>query len=813
MMINTIQENNQHKIKLRYRNSDDERKEETFECQPYFYLSINTKIGSSIVVKGRKINFKIEKTKLRNLDGVPLLKYYYENPYDRYNIIQEIHRTERTFQGDVDASRLWCIDNDYDIPEYNLRKWYFDIETQVGGEHHGKITVLSIYDNYTQKPTVMTWFPTGEPDNSILHQEWLEIYDNETDMLYAFIRLMQEQDPDMIIGWYLLGFDIPKVISRMCELNINPTLMSPYGEIKNVSRRRRNGEPVGWDLKVENYYNSGQPIKGRLTFCLMDRFERLWTDSQMGTLPSLKLDDCSKLVLENDGKVVSSKFQDNEFYERAWLEDTNTYLEYARIDVKLCVDIDEKLNVSENQLALQRLIGCPFENTYHNSQMAGVYFMKKAGWIPPTGLKGSKEKFEAAFVMDPDEEKTYGQHENVAIFDFKSLYPSMMASMNISWETKTTSGYPVWWETPKNLKPYDGKPNIHFSNEGEGVLPQAVKELMEMRDSYKKLRSQATTEEEYQKWDSAQMATKRVVNAFYGILAKDGYGWGDMDMAKSITASARRAMRMTAFYAQGLGYEVIYGHTDSVFIKVKDVDDALELREKLNDYISKKIFREPVELEFEKFASKFFLSKKKNRYCGWLSWKDGDFLSEDKFFVMGFEMKKSNETPVAKEFQENLLKKVSLFECKNEIVAYCNGWYKDIVQGEVDISRLIKRSRLIKPLSDYKMVAGGTAGILYYNQQNLGSKIVKGDSYYYYKMNNSDLDEKCYIWSGESKTAEYLAFRSVNQMKLSETYKPDWEFIAEAEIIKKSALVFESMGWPLTLYKKDVNQTSLEDWW
>jgi len=284
-------------------------------------------------------------------------------------------------------------------------------------------------------------------------------------------------------------------------------------------------------------------------------------------------------------------------------------------------------------------------------------------------------------------------------------------------------------------------------------------------------------------------------------------------MAKSITASARRAMRMTAFYAQGLGYEVIYGHTDSVFIKVTGVEDALELREKLNDYISKQVFREPVELEFEKFASKFFLSKKKNRYCGWLSWKDGDFLSEDKFFVMGFEMKKSNETPVAKEFQENLLKKVSLFESKNEIVNYCNEWYSNIVKGQVSIDKLVKRSRLRKPLAEYKMVAGGTAGILYYNQQGLGSTIAKGDSYYYYKMNNADLDEKCYLWNGESKSAEYLAFRSVNEMKLSDTYKPDWEFIAEAEIIKKSALVFESMGWSLKLYRKDINQKRLEDWW
>lgn len=179
---------------------------------------------------------------------------------------------------------------------------------------------------------------------------------------------------------------------------------------------------------------------------------------------------------------------------------------------------------------------------------------------------------------------------------------------------------------------------------------------------------------------------------------------------------------------------------------------------------------------------------------------------------MGFEMKKSNETPVAKEFQEKLLKKLSLFEDKDSIVKFCNSWYEDVVKGNISIERLIKRSRLRKPLSEYKMVAGGTAGILYYNQQDLGL-IAKGDSYYHYKMDNTNLDEKRYLWDGESKSAEYMAFRSINELSLTEKYTPDWKFIAEAEIIKKSALVFESMGWPLSLYRKDINQKRLEDWW
>ena len=70
----------------------------------------------------------------------------------------------------------------------------------------------------------------------------------------------------------------------------------------------------------------------------------------------------------------------------------------------------------------------------------------------------------------------------------------------VSWETKTQSGYPVWWDTPKNLNSYvGGKPDIHFSKDVEGVLPQSIKELMEMREYYKTLRADAKTEEEREK--------------------------------------------------------------------------------------------------------------------------------------------------------------------------------------------------------------------------------------------------------------------------------------------------------------------------
>ena len=819
-----IIDNLENSIYLRYRNEKNERIEKVVrDYAPYFYIRyldwakhFDTKPAHKFRVTNKwgksttyYLGFK-ESDDWRNLQNERLVRVNYGKASYRWNVMTGLENEGiEIFQGDVDIKRTYCVDRMNEIETYNLRKWHLDIETQVGGKYDKCVTVISLYDNYTDQHTVMTWFPQ---DVTFTDKDWLEVYADEREMLYALINKMQEQDPDMIIGWYVLGFDIPHIIKRMCALSINPNLMSPMNEIKRVSRTYNQAkEPVGWKLNVDKFYNSDQPIKGRLTFCLMDRFERLWTDSQLGTLSSLKLDDCAKLVLDGDGKVTSAKFDDVEFYERSWLEDTDVYLEYAYVDVELTKRIDEKMNISENSLALQELMVCPFECTYHNSQMGGIYFMRNAWWIPPTGKKGTKEKYEAAFVINPKHEGTNGLYENIAVFDFKSLYPSMMASVNISWETKRNVGYPVWYDMPKTLKEFEGEPDIYYETDSYGLLPKAVMDMMELRDNYKARRKNAKTEEEYRKWDSAQMATKRAVNAFYGILAKDGYAWGDMEMAKSITASARFAMRSVAFKAQELGYKVIYGHTDSIFVQVKDVEDAQNLRHILNMYISQEIFREPVELEFEKFASKFFLAAKKNRYCGWLSWKDGEYLDEEKFMVMGFEMKKSNETKLAKEFQETLLKMVSKGKTHKEIIDYCNKIYAKVVKGQVELREISKRSRLRRNLEDYDAIAGGTAGIMYYNQQEVGDvKIEKGDSYYFFKMDNSNLDEQVYLVNGVSKSAEYIAFRKFSEV---ENFKPDWSFIAQAEVIKKSALILESMGWSTKEYKRDVNQTSLDGWW
>jgi len=808
------------KVRLRWRGKKNERLARTIEDYGhYFYISVNdfskTKERYSYNFYGNKRTVRptYDVTQEYNIDKEELIKVSLNSKMETY-WLKDIFHSEgiKTYEADISLARKYCVDRLNNIQEYNLRKWYVDIETAVDGRHDKKINAITVYDNFNEKYTVYTWFPESKE----LESNWLKdnidlvVCDNERDLLLRFTMDLETQDPDMIIGWYILGFDIPTIIKNMCAQNINAKRLSPYNDVTGVYTDLSKMPRV-------DYNNTTQPIKGRISYCLMTRFERLWLDSQKGTLPSLSLEYCSKALLGEDagGKVKKSKFEGDEFFRRAWLEDTDVFLEYNYVDVKLMVEMDEKMRISENDLALQRLLICPFECVFYNSQMGASYFMRNADWKAPTGVKGNKEKYEAAFVMDPLLEGTYGLHKNVAVFDFKSLYPSMMAANNISWEcmTKEDNANHIYFQTPKNLRAFDREkvlPSVSFTKEPLGVLPQTVIKLMEMRDSYKKNLKEAKTDEEKRKWDSAQLATKRVVNALYGVLAYDGFGWGNMKMAAAITASARYAMRSAAFKAQELGYKVIYGHTDSIFVLVDNPEESQKLCSQLNTHLKNNIFNDYVTLEFEKFAKSFFLSQKKNRYCGYLSWKDGKYLEEDKFFMMGFEAKKSNETQFAKNLQLTVLEMVAQNINETNITKYCKTAYNEMKDGKVDINLIAKRSRLRTPLHKYKAISGGVAGVMVYNNE-IGT-INLGDSYFYYRCNNSKVKKaRTFMVKERTRPVDYIAYKKVDEV--IDDYPPDWESLAESEVVKKVTLIYESLGWDLQNISMRGIQSHIEDWW
>jgi|MDSW01.2.fsa_nt_gb DNA polymerase elongation subunit (family B) len=548
---------NGNTIYTSWRNEKGEKQEEkNLTFTPYFYVLDSSEEPKTYKVGALERFFTYEKTDAKTLDGRPLKKVIVERQSD---ISSAVKRFNQTWEADVPLHFRYCVDELKTLPEFKLRKWYWDMEWMPSGEYKDAITAISVYDNYDEKFYLLYWNPNEHPRMETPKIEGFETefmkFSSEKLMLLAFLLLLRTRDPDMLIAWFGLKFDLPVLISRLEANSIDPLDLSPIREVKGVSSR-------GWERKdgysryeSQGYSPIAQPIAGRITLNLDLAFERQWNDSQRGTLPSLSLDYVSNLLF-GEGKSWESKFEGDDFYNRGWLEDTYHYLQYALVDVDILRKIDETNFTSEAIVSLQRLLVAPFDACFYASHMGSIYFMRNASWKAPTGSKvDEREDYQGAMIYDPTSEGTNGLHLNVAAFDFAGLYPSMMIARNISWETKSEepTEFGVNILTPRDFSEENVKEMRYYKTDRLGLLPRSVLHLKNLRNDYKKkMRKarEADNESEYNKWYNNQMAVKRLMASFYGIVAYQGFGWADVELAASITASAREAIREAAFAAK-----------------------------------------------------------------------------------------------------------------------------------------------------------------------------------------------------------------------------------------------------------------------
>ena len=535
--------------------------------RPYFYILASDSKPENIISRDKWGNSKVltvsyeEFSAYKNLQNLPLTRVYCKNPQEMRKVKDEF---TTTFEADVRYTHRYAVDvfnkgnseairsfGEKGFPEYDLRKCYWDMEWMQGGEHDGKITCIVMYDNFEKKFYRYSWFPTKRnlSENTVREDTEEFIFDNEKAMILYFLTVINKQDPDMLISWFGNRFDLPKLLERCAALNLDARLLSPVWEVDGFKNNKNS-----YSFNRDFFGPIEQPIKGRITLSLDVAFERQWNDSQRGTLPSLSLDYVSNLVLGSK-KLVSEKFPDKqEFFRRGWLEDSDTYLQYALIDVELIKELDETNYLSEAVLSLQRLIKAPFDACFYASNMGGIYFMRNAWWKAPSSTDGVKINYEGAMIYDPLEEGTNGLHQGVAAFDYAQLYPSMMVARNISWETKSDvpTEFAVNISTPRDFSPITEEKMLYYKTDELGILPKSVLELKKLRDEYKRKMKSASDKDEKMKWNNNQLAVKRLMASFYGIIGYQGFGWADVDIAASITASAREAIRFAALKVEGL---------------------------------------------------------------------------------------------------------------------------------------------------------------------------------------------------------------------------------------------------------------------
>jgi len=156
-MIISVCENNK-RIYQSYRNKDGTKVEEFIKFRPYFFVKeTENKPATYPISKYINGNFQYEEGEFYNLEKEKLVKVYYQRASDS----KAKDCFKQTYEADVPLHFRYAVDEINEMPEYKMRKWYWDMEWQQGGEHDGCITTIVVYDNYRKKYIQWAWFPEG----------------------------------------------------------------------------------------------------------------------------------------------------------------------------------------------------------------------------------------------------------------------------------------------------------------------------------------------------------------------------------------------------------------------------------------------------------------------------------------------------------------------------------------------------------------------------------------------------------------------------------------------------------------------------
>jgi len=252
------------------------------------------------------------------------------------------------------------------------------------------------------------------------------------------------------------------------------------------------------------------------------------------------------------------------------------------------------------------------------------------------------KKFRGGLVVEP----VVGIHFDVTVMDFASLYPSIIKVKNLSYETVRCSHDAC----KKNTIP---QTNHWVCTKKNGLTSVLIGSLRDLRVNYYKnmAKNDTLTVEEKQLFTVVSQALKVILNASYGVMGAEIFPLYFLPAAEATTATGRHIILDTIDKCKESGIDVLYGDTDSLFVK-KPTPKQIE------DIITKAKMDHNVELEIEKEYRYVVLSGRKKNYLG--------VTKNGKVDVKGLTGKKSHTPPFIKSLFYELLDILSEIKTADE---------------------------------------------------------------------------------------------------------------------------------------------------
>ena len=541
----------------------------------------------------------------------------------------------------------------------------FDIETDGKGE---RLLAISLYAEGVDEVLIVDGSDRLMPERAIRCK-------NEFAALDAFCARVAEIDPDVITGWNVIDFDLT-VLEKIAARLKHPFRL---GRDSGAMRLR----------KAEGYFGSGQAsIPGRLVLDGIDLLRGAFV-----RMDEYSLDAVARKVL-NEGKAVAGEVRDRVAeITHNYRHDLPAFALYARTDARLAFEIPQRLNLIRLAFARSQLAGMTPDRVAASIASFDFLYLSELehlGIVAPT-VRGDDSRVHVAQQGGHVLEPRAGMHANVWVFDFKSLYPSIIRTFNID---------PLSYVA----RPQDTQEDlIHVPGgafrRASAILPRMLDELFPRREAAKKAGD-----------DVASGAIKILMNSFYGVLGTSACRFYNPALANSITGTGRELLLWSKSWFESAGFEVLYGDTDSLFVRSNATDpDAattqadqlvVALNQELSRYIDER-WHVPsrMELEFEKLYLKLFLSRARHstrgaskRYAGLVHGRNADSVE-----FVGMEVVRRDWTELAKQVQRQLYERLFAGQ---RVDTYLSDIVKEVRAGVHD-KKLVYIKSLRKSAADY----------------------------------------------------------------------------------------------------------------
>lgn len=612
---------------------------------------------------------KLLKTEKQFLElGIPVYEADIRPP-DRY-LMERFINAPVTFGGtpqpDGSLSDGWLRPAEGYRPALKLAS--LDIETSWQGE------LYSIAIEGCGRRVVYTLAPATGDVGSVDFE--LEFCDSRADLIGKLNDWMAEWDPDAIIGWNLIQFDL-NVLQKQAD------------KYKVPLRLGRGGASLEWR---EHGFRANHMLvvaPGRL---VIDGIESL--RSAFWNFPSFSLENVAQTLL-GEGKDISTPYQRMDEIDRMFNEDKAALARYNLKDCELVTRIFAKTEILAFLLERAAVTGLPVDRMGGSvAAFTHLYMpqMHRKGYVAPNLGDAEPIASPGGFVMD----SRAGLFDSVLVLDYKSLYPSIIRTFLID-----PVGLVDGTVNEPESETVPGFNGGRFSRRNHS-LPDIISQIWAGREAAKRDNNKPLSQ-----------ALKIIMNSFYGVLGSTVCRFFDSRLASSITRRGHEIMHRTRELVEAQGYEVIYGDTDSTFVWLKRAhaeDEAQAIGRSLvkhiNDWWREHLRHEyaiesALELQYEVHYQRFLMPSirgadmgSKKRYAGYLHTPDG----EEKVVYKGLETVRTDWSPLAQQFQQALYLRIFRNEPYREFIA---GYVADLLAGKLD-DLLVYRKRLRRQLGEYE---------------------------------------------------------------------------------------------------------------